>query len=424
MDFQYFNTKISKMLQFISSFINNYNRYLKYFPGTKLTSAFTICLLLFLNGCSSGNADKKLLDYKSELNTLYKEFGGSTDMPDVEFFLFGMGNRPKFIYKKGILKNLFTAEVAGSWDVADCIILPPEYTVELTLSNGTKVIISEDEYGIWINENGKKYPIEGSTTPVILPDFKQYRYERILKVLHHEILINILNGKPLPNLLVYKNPWRRDGAMMAMCLSFTGNINLIKDWVLSLTDPYDRNNAGETEADNLGQTLYLLSFFSDKCSPLAQNILNEVKRFEVTSDEGKFIKGRSDFHETPVYQTKWLKFGLKSLYLPDDYIIPAVKDDYSALFWWDYTDNYYPGKPDADDRGNYPYLGWACDHFHKTKKSTLSNRIYPLTWEINASQADYSKMTAVDSIYFAGKNASPHTWHASEAFLYLLEFRK
>ncbi len=108
--------------------------------------------------------------------------------------------------------------------------------------------------------------------------FKAYKYSEVLKVLHHEILINILDSKPLPNYLVYSNPWRRDAAMMAMCLDSTGNLQLIENWVMSIDDPYDRNNAGETEADNLGQTLYLVSLFSDTTHPVVQKILKEIPR--------------------------------------------------------------------------------------------------------------------------------------------------
>ena len=125
----------------------------------------------------------------------------------------------------------------------------------------------------------------------------------------------------------------------------------------------------------------------------------------------------------PVYQTKWLKYGLKSMKLPDKYIIPEIADDYSALFWWDYKEHYVPGN-DANDRKDYPYLGWACDHFHGEIKSPISNRDYPLTWEINASQAKYSGIATVDSAYVNDQNSSPHTWHASEIFLYLLEIKK
>jgi hypothetical protein len=56
--------------------------------------------------------------------------------------------------------------------------------------------------------------------------------------------------------------------------------------------------------------------------------------------------------------------------LPDPFTIPKVKDSYSALFQMDYRDQYIAGV-DAADRNNYPYLGWACDHFHGAKKSPL-----------------------------------------------------
>jgi len=44
---------------------------------------------------------------------------------------------------------------------------------------------------------------------------------------------------------------------------------------------FDRNNAGETEADNPGQALFLLSLVSDKNHPLVPKILEALKRFEV-----------------------------------------------------------------------------------------------------------------------------------------------
>lgn len=145
----------------------------------------------------------------------------------------------------------------------------------------------------------------------------------------------------------------------------------------------------------------------------------EIPRFEVKQDGNTYIKGRSDFADHPVYQTKWLKYGLRALGLPDPYTIPKVADGYSALFWMDYKDTYVRGK-DNDDRGPYPYLGWACDHFHGVRKSPLGNRDYPLTWEQNASEADYAPLEIIDPVYVAKKLSAPHTWHAAEAFLYLL----
>ena len=187
-----------------------------------------------------------------------------------------------------------------------------------------------------------------------------------------------------------------------------------------LTEVFDRNNAGETEADNPGQALFLLSLVSDKNHPLVPKILEALKRFEVKDTGGVYIKGRSDFADHPVYQTKWAKFGLRALGLPDPYVIPVVRDSYSSLFWMDYRDQHVVGA-EATDRNLYPYLGWATDHFQRVKKSPISDQDYPLTWEIQASQADYQGMAAIDPVFVKQKTSVPHTWHAAEVFLYLLD---
>ena len=124
-------------------------------------------------------------------------------------------------------------------------------------------------------------------------------------------------------------------------------------------------------------------------------VLAELPRFERDGPQGKYILGKCDFAEHPVYQTKWLKYGLRALGLPDHYRVPLVPDGYSALFWMDYRDAHVAGK-DSDDRAAYPYLGWACDHFHGRKKSPIGNRDYPLTWEQHASQANYAALAVLD----------------------------
>jgi len=367
-----------------------------------------------------------LIKYRQQLDEFRKEFR-AVDMPNVRFFLFGMGNRTKLLYKSGKLINSITGKVMAEWQVKNETIIPNDYRVNIETITDAPVSIFENEKGVFILERGKETLIAGTETPVKLPSFEKYKYSEILKVLHNEILINIVDSKPLPNYFVYKNPWRRDGAMMAMCLKQTGNVGLIRDWVLSLKDPYDRNNAGETEADNLGETLYLLSFFTDKNYSLVKQILSELPKYEVSDSNGKYIKGRTDFHETPVYQTKWLKFGLRSLNMEDSYSVPKIQDNYSSLFWWDYKDTYLEGTQDSSNgSGNdfYPYLGWAVDHFHGLKRNPISNRDYPLSWEIQASQADYNGMAIIDTQYVKDRNSSPHTWHASEMFLYLLTFSK
>lgn len=390
----------------------------------KALSLLVILNLTFVACHKNSEPEKSLNEYRMNLKSFWSSFGGSRKMPDVDFFLFGMGNRSKLLYKKGILINAVKGDTIGKWNVAREVILTPDYSVWLLTTDGKQVTISEDENAVWISGNNKKTFITGTESHVNLPDFREYKYDQVLKVLHQEILVNIIDGKPVPNYFVYRNPWRRDGAMVAMCLKETGNTGLIKDWVLSLTDPYDWNNGGNTEADNLGQTLYLLSLFTGKNHPLVPEILQEAKKIEAADSAGTYIKGITDAHEVPAYQTKWLKYGLKSLYLPDKYIIPQVSDDYSALFWMDFKESYLPGTNDSDDKEKYPYLGWACDHFHGTRTSPVSGRDYPLTWETDASQADYDGMKIIDEKYVSARTSSPHTWHSAEVFLYLLEFKK
>lgn len=368
----------------------------------------------------TGRERRRLAEYREELDRFRREFGGARSLPDVPFFLFGMGPRTKFLYKSGALIDPVSGKAVRQWPLKRETVVPPDYGVWIETNDGRRVAIIEDEHAVWIEENGRREAIEGTRQPLRLPAFDEYRYPRVMRVLHQELLVNVIDGKPVPNYFVYPKPWYRDGAMMAMCFKATGNLDVIRDWVLSLTEPYDRNNGGETEADNLGQALYLISLVADRNHPLVAKVLAELPRFEVDGPGGKYINGRSDFAEHPAYQTKWVGFGLSSLGLDDPYVSPDVPDSYSALVWWAYKDRYVPGR-DADDRSAYPYLGWACDHFHGAKRSPISNRDYPLTWEQRASQAKYDGMPIVSEQYTAERLAAPHTWHAAEVFLYLLE---
>ena len=340
-------------------------------------------------------------------------------MPDVKFFLFGMGARTKLLYRDGILFDAVSGRELHRWKVRSEIIVPSDYAVSLETEDGGAVTLREDSEAVWLEQDGKRAAVEGTKSPVKLPDFAGKKFPRVLRVLHQELLVNITEAGPVPSFFVYPKPWYRDGAMVALALKETGNLDLLKPWILGLREPFDKNNKGETEADNLGQALFLTSLVSDKNHPLVAKVLAEVPRFEKTNAAGKYILGRSDFANHPVYQTKWLKYGLRALGLPDPYIVPKVPDSYGALFWMDYKDQHVGGK-DSDDRGAYPYLGWACDHFHGTKKSPLSNRDYPLTWEERASEAHYDGLKIVSPALVKKRLSPPHTWHAAEAFLLLL----
>jgi len=321
------------------------------------------------------------------------------------------------LYKQGTLVDALTSGKIRSWDVASESICPSDYSVKLELLNGKRAIIAEDEEGVWVEEDGKKIYLAESN--VKLPCFEEYRYASLLRVLHHEILINIVNGKPVPNLFVYSKPWYRDGAMMCMCLEKTGNLDLVKDWILGLREPFDRNNSGDCEPDNLGQALYMISLVSDRFHPLVETILETAPKLK----KGRSIIGLTDHTEHPVYQTKWLKFGLRSLGLEDPYEIPKVFDEYSTLFWMDYREAHVNGPSFSEkEKDLYPYLGWADAHFHNwPPPMPITEYQYPLTWEADASQANYEGMALISQDYVEQRISAPHAWHAAEMFLYFLE---
>jgi hypothetical protein len=351
---------------------------------------------------------------------LRKEHPNQREMPDLKFFLFGMGDRRKLLYRQGALKDARTGEVLKKWQVSKEVIVPPAYTVDLETANGKKVTIVEDEQGVWLTEGGKKTALARSK--LNLPDFRGKTYAPLLKVLHHEVLINIVNGKPVPNFFVYQKPWYRDASLMGMVLQQGGNLHLIKDWILNIRDPFDRNNKGISEADNPGQVLYLISLVSDKSHPAVAAVLDSVQQFVKQGEQGTYIEGKSDYALHPVYQTKWLKFGLKSLGLPDPYTVPNVYDNYSPLFWWDYKQQHVEGQRfDEGSSTNYPYLVWAQDHFHGEKNGIVTNQPYPLSWEAHASEANYPGLQLLDEGLVKDKLSTPHTWHAAEMFLLLHE---
>jgi hypothetical protein len=336
------------------------------------------------------------------------------------FYLLGMGNRRKLLYRDGRLLDAMSGEALRQWDVAGELIEPSEYRVTLRTRGGEPVRITEDADGVWLEERGAKTSL--ASGPVMLPRFDGHPRAALLRALHQEILINIVAGRPVPNLLAYPTPWYRDAAMMLMCLAKTGNLSLIADWVAGLREPFDRNNGGDREPDNLGEALYLISLVSDKSHPLVGEVLKQAARCR----KGAFIVGPTDSAEHPVYQTKWLKWGLRNLGLDDPHEVPALADSYSSLFWMDYRDAHVPGPRFGDDaKRDYPYLAWAEAHFHGwAPPMRVDAGRYPLTWEANASQADYARMRIVGEEYADRRIAAPHGWHAAEMLLYFWEARE
>ncbi len=338
-----------------------------------------------------------------------------TNAFESRFFLFGLGGRSKMIYHSGTLRRCADGEILWSGKVLEEQILAAEYKVRVRIPGGWTTV-SEDGTGVTLtDERGISDVL--SVSPVNLPEFDGHPFRDAMRILHHDVLINIFDGKPVPNFFVYDKPWYRDGAMMAMVLARTGNISLITDWVRSLTDLYDRNNVGVEESDNLGQLLYLLAITGNKDHPLIPFAVEEAKRRTVDG----VLTGQTDFSAHPVYQTKWLKYGMEALGLDTGFIrVPGVPDDYGGLFWMDGHREPYDGAYCE----RYPYLSWSRAHTAGFAMDTahldmLKNPAYPISYETEASQADYEALRPFLPDYADARTAAPHTWHASEMFLYL-----
>jgi hypothetical protein len=336
-------------------------------------------------------------------------------LPASRFFIFGEGDRRKLLYKRGTLLDLHSGEIVWHRPINAERFLASETAVEIETTDGW-IRVSEDDKGVWI---GKERIASG--TAISRPTFEPSPQAGRLRALHHEILVNLVKGEPLPNLFAYSKPWRRDAAMVAMCLAKTGNLDLIKPWVLSLQTVFDLN-ANVEESDNLGQNLYLLGIMgASRQHPLVEKTLEEALRFT----NKRAITGITDGAEHTVYQTLWMKMGLKTMNLRDSYEVPFKLDHYGSLVWW--LPQYqlpFPFKFDAATAANYPYLSWAEAHYWNSSPPPLpATNMFPQTWEANASEADYGKMEIVGSDWAKARVSGPHSWHAAEAFLYLWEMR-
>jgi len=357
--------------------------------------------------------EKVLTSYRAELAQLRSSGRPSFRMPGPRYFLFGMGPRQKFIYRSGELIEWPSLRVSHKWDVKTEMIVPPSSSVWLTTA-GSTVHIFEDESGTYLEEGNKKTILAQSR--INLPTFAGERFPNVLRVLHQEILVGVVDGKPLPNFLVYSKPWYRDGAMAAMVLRRTGNISLIRDWILSLRDPFDHNNAGRSEPDNLGEALYLVSCVSDQNHLLVASVLKAMNSFK----KQDYIVGITDGADHAVYQTKWLKFGMQSLGIPDSaLVVPKAQDSYASLFWWALKDGQIGPEFSDDAAEKFPYLAWARDHLSGEHAGPVSAGEYPLSWEADASQADYKGMSIIGNEFVKARLAGPHIWDAAEMFLAL-----
>lgn len=359
------------------------------------------------------------LDYELE----YEEFSQNyptkiIDIGEDNYYFFGMGNRRKILFKENKLIDLDNKNILYEWDVKEYLIIPNEYMVILSTNQGDYVKIYENENGVFVQERGNNL-IDGTNIHINLETFEDQDYQNIKKVLYSEILFNIKDSIPYPNIIVYDEPWYRDGAMVAMVLSQTNNVDLIEEWISSIDKVYDLQNANNKEPDNLGELLYIISVSSDPHDELVSKIIEEAESVASNNSNGNYLHGLTDgsFHD--IYQNKWYNFGLKSLKIDGKFKYDDIEDSYDALTWWDgQNSNVYF---DSNISEPYPYLSLA--QYHKSGKGIifLNKHLYPLSYEKEGSEANYKKMKVLDDYYVTNKLSPTHTWTASEFLLFLLD---
>ncbi len=346
-----------------------------------------------------------------------------------QFYIFGMGNREKFIYKEGgSLIKFDTNEVVYSFDVKREKFLFDRYMVVIWTNDERIYLIKEDSWGAYIYDatdaelpsDEKKLVMTLCKGEYInLPDFEDCEHPAQLRILHGEILVSFLGNLPVPNIFTYKKPWYRDGAMMAMVLEKTKNLHLLRPWALNVKSLYDKNNKGNCEPDNLGQLAFILSYFVDKNYPLIAEIYNEAERIA----DGGLLRGLTDYGNHEIYSTLWLKLAFDRLGIRADFInIPSEFDSYARMFWMDKEGIETDTPFDNEYNEWYPYLSWAVYHFNgdPIPKELLKIQ-YPMSWEICASEASYDLIAPLSEEYAKNKCSAPHSWHAAEMFLYLIE---
>lgn len=345
--------------------------------------------------------------------------------PEKQFYIFGMGHRKKHLYKDGKLTEIESGKVVLSLDVKNEKFLFDRYMVVIWTNDNKTVLIEENETGLYVSNitTGEREEISClAESKINLPDFEECKYPAQLRILHQEILTSFVGVNPVPNIYVYDKPWYRDGAMMALALEATGNVELLKPWALSVTELYDRNNKGNCEPDNLGQLAFVLSFFVDKSYPLVTEIVNEAKRIM----KDGMLTGITDYNHHEEYSTLWLKYALDKLGVDTSFIkISKNFDNYARMFWMDKTEverkTPYENKYDEW----YPYLWWAVKHFEgEPIDEKYLEMKYPMSWEIKASEAKYENIAPLSEEYAKSKCGAPHSWHASEMLMYLIEMKK
>lgn len=361
-------------------------------------------------------------NYKEEIKKFQEEYDSYTikDTNWTDYYYFGMANRRKLVYRPNKLIDIETKKVIKEFQEKEHFIIPNTYTVLIKTIEDDYIMIKEDESGVHFIVNGKDELIEKTDTKINLYSFENQKYQNMLKVLYGEILFNIKDGVIYPNIIVYNSPWYRDAAITSMVLKKTNNTDLIKDWVNSITELYDKQNGGVEEADNLGELLFLLSIPEERNEELISRVETEAERLAKENPNGYYLYGKTDFGDQYKYQNLWYKLGIESVGRTYHFDFDSIPEDsYSKMAWWSEYET--QEKSAQKESSEYPYLSYATRHKLGVGKIPINGNLYPLSWEIVASQANYEAYRGLDD-YMATAKVSPlHSWSASELLLLLYE---
>lgn len=328
------------------------------------------------------------------------------------FYIFGMGLRKKFLLTKENDEEYKLIEYDTRKDILTNLTIEKIDYKNYTIFFNNNIKIYENEYGIYIETEGQIETLDDSTY-INIPNFTGYEHEEQLKILFNEVMINITEDGPKPNFIAYDGVWYRDACIVAKVLQETNNLEQIYTWINSIDKIYDEQN-GIKEADNLGQVLYLISLAENKNQTLIEEVLKEAETLR--TEEG-YLDGFTDGNKHPVYQTKWLIYGMKELGLDSSYYkVPDITDSYAELLWFDRTGSRH--KTRNNDR--WQYLYFANLHYNKDKIN-YRNTMYPISNEILPNKANFENMNLLNENFAKVHIVTPHAWSASEMFLYLLD---
>ena len=352
-------------------------------------------------------------DDKLILNVNEKEI----EIKEEPFFILGMGLREKYLFVKEESKEKYKlVRYSDEQEIINNLILEnidyENYVIYAKDENKNKITIYENENGIYIHKENEEKVLDDSIK-INIPTFDNYKHKKQLKILFNEVMINITKDGPKPNFIAYKNSWYRDSAIIAMVLKKTDNVNQIEDWISKINSIYDMQN-GCKEPDNLGQVLFLVSLIDNKNEKLVNDILEEAQD---TKTEDGYINGITDGTYHPVYQTKWLIYGLKSLGLNyEEWKIPNIYDDYESLLWFEKAEQ----NKSIENSDRWPYLFFARLHYAGIPISFEENT-YPISSEYCPSKANFKEMSMINESFTKSELIVPHAWSAAEMFLYLVD---